>query len=339
MSLLTKMQDIDVSHETDTSWVEGAIKKFPPSNKFHLYFAGSHSKISSRALACGGAHRLCSQLLDRKAISEWIVSIKEGEAQGRLMIDSGAHTAFYTGEDIDVDEYVEYLNTIDEYVDLYVQVDKVPGSAKEGRVLQDFEDAPKRDWENYLYMREKVKSPEKLMPVFHIGEDYKWLSNMLEWKGPNGERVGYIGIAPRQEDPWSHKIKFIDRCFDVIKKSSNPNVKTHALGMTKLSVLESYPFTSADSTSWIRTAAMGSIMTPIGTVAISSKAPPTSKHYLALPKEGRKVIDEYVGKFGLTPEILMEDYNARAVLNIYYLLEWARNYKYSPSSVKIKKLF
>ena len=109
--------------------------------------------------------------------------------------------------------------------------------------------------------------------------------------------------------------------------------------MTKLSVLESYPFTSADSTSWILTAAMGSIMTPIGTVAISRKASPTPKHYLALPKEGRKVIDEYVGKFGLTPEILMEDYNARAVLNIYYLLEWARNYKYSPSPVKIKKLF
>ena len=32
MSLLTKMQDIDVSHEIDTSWVEGVIKQFNPTS-------------------------------------------------------------------------------------------------------------------------------------------------------------------------------------------------------------------------------------------------------------------------------------------------------------------
>ena len=314
------------------------ILSYPPQG-FHLYFAGSHSKISHHHMSKYGAHRLSSQLLDRRIIREWITARDEGKAQGKLMIDSGAHTAFYTGEELDVDEYMEFINTIDDHVDIFVQVDKVPGSAKDGRVLRDFEEAPRHNWENYLYMREKVTSPNKLMPVFHIGEDYKWLSNMLEWKGPNGEQVGYIGIAPRQEDPWTHKIKFIDRCFDVIKKSSNPDVKTHALGMTKLSVLEAYPFTSADSTSWIISAAMGSIMTPVGTIAISSKSAHNPKHYLRLPPEGRKAIDEYASRFELTPKQLMEDYNARAVLNIHYLLDWAKNYKYSPSSVKVKKLF
>ena len=314
------------------------VRSVPPQG-FHLYFAGSHSAVSAFHLSRYGANRLSSQLLDRRIINSWIADLKSGNAQGRLMIDSGAHTAFYTGEELDVDEYIEYLNSIDEFVTIFVQVDKVPGSAQEGRASKDFEAAPRHNWENYLYMREKMKSPDKLLPVFHIGEDYKWLSNMLEWVGPNGERVPYIGIAPRQEDPWPQKIRFIEKCFKVIKASSNPDVKTHALGMTKLNVLEAYPFTSADSTSWIMTAAMGSIMTPQGTVPISDKATHNPKHYLRLPPEGRKVIDDYAAQFGLTSEQLAEDYNARAIVNIHYLLDWSRDYKYVPSDIKRKKLF
>jgi hypothetical protein len=162
---------------------------------------------------------------------------------------------------------------------------------------------------------------------------------MLEWVGPNGERVPYIGIAPRKEDGWPDKVNFIAECFKIIKYSSNPNVKTHALGMTKLEVLESFPFTSADSTSWLLTAAMGSIMTPWGTVTVSSKSKYKKGHYVTLPKEGRCVIDEYISRYGITFEEVSESWQKRMEINIHFLIDWSNNYVYKPRTVWTNKLF
>lgn len=309
------------------------------NKNFRLYFAGGHSNLPTDLIGSLGGNRLGSQLLDRRGMKYWIDLLDQGKATGRLMIDSGAHTAFYTGQALDVDEYMKYVDDIDEYVDVFVQVDKVPGSSTTVRDVKEFDAAPKNNWDNYLYMRERVKSPDKLLPVFHIGEDFKWLRNMLEWVGPNGEKVPYIGIAPRKEDGWPDKINFISECFKIIKFSSNPDVKTHALGMTKLSVLEVFPFTSADSTSWILNAAMGCIMTPWGSIVISSKSANKKGHYKSLPVEGRRNVDEYLNKYGVTAEEAAESYQKRSEVNINYLLEWANNYKYTPRTVWTSRLF
>jgi hypothetical protein len=308
-----------------------------PHEGFNLYFAGSSSRCSHSHLTKCGCNRLHSQLLDRKLIDIWMEDQNKGNALGKLMIDSGAHTAYYTGQELNVDDYIDYINLIDDHVDFAFQADKVAGSG--GVVIDDNDEAPKYNWENYLYMRQRMKSPNKLIPVFHIGEDYSWLKNMLDWRGKNGEMVTYIGIAPRQEDSWDSKIRFMEKCFQTIKKSTNPNVRTHALGMTKLDTLESFPFTSADSTSWIMTAAMGSIMTPFGNVCVSEKSADALGHYLKLPEKGRRIVDEYADRYGMNIEQLSSDYNARAVLNIHYLIDWAKNYKYAPSTVVRKKLF
>ena len=94
--------------------------------------------------------------------------------------------------------------------------------------------------------------------------------NILEWVDENGEHIPYIGISPANDQPVKEKEKFIDKCFKIIAKSSNPNVCTHAFGMTSLYILERYPFTSADSTSWILNGANGSIMTKYGSVRATS---------------------------------------------------------------------
>lgn len=41
--------------------------------------------------------------------------------------------------------------------------------------------------------------------------------------------------------------------------------------MTQLDLLEQYPYTSADSTSWKLCAAMGSIYTPYGVIYVSDR--------------------------------------------------------------------
>lgn len=305
---------------------------------FLLFFAGAMNPQFEVDLQDKGANRLCSQLLDRNAITAWQEGRKRGTCKGNLIIDSGAFSAHTRDAEVDVDKYIEYLNEIDEDVFVAAQVDKIPGKFRRPKTRQELEEAPKLSWDNYLYMRERLKSPQKLLPIFHQGEDYKWLYNILEWRGTDGEKVEYMGISPANDQPVKEKIKFIEKCFNIIKKSSNPNIKTHAFGMTSLYVLEMYPFTSADSTSWLLNGANGSIMTRYGSVTVSEKSKHLPTHIRKMPKAAQQEIQKYVESKGFTMEDLANNYVERIRFNIEYLLDWARNYRYNPSSVKRRSL-
>lgn len=307
---------------------------------FQLYFAGSLNKVFEEDLKNKGAHRLASQLLDKAVIEGWIAGRDEGRCKGHLLIDSGAFSAHTRDAEVDVDAYIEFLNRIDSYVHVCAQVDKIPGKFRKPKTRQELEEAPELSWQNYLYMRDKLNSPQKLLPIFHQGEDYKWLHNILEWRDPKtGQKVEYMGISPANDQPVKEKIKFIEKCFNIINHSSNPDICTHAFGMTSLYVLEMYPFTSADSTSWLLNGANGSIMTKYGAVLLSSKSMNNPAHIRMMPKAAQQEIQSYVESKGFTMEGLANEYTDRIRFNIEYLLEWARNYKYKPSSVRRRSLF
>lgn len=307
---------------------------------FQLYFAGSLNKVFEEDLKNKGANRLASQLLDRAVIEGWIAGRNEGRCKGRLLVDSGAYSAHTRDAELDVDEYIQFVNNIDDYVHIYAQVDKIPGKLNRPKTRQELEEAPALSWQNYLYMRERAKSPDKLVPVFHQGEDYKWLTNILEWRHPEtGERVKYMGISPANDQPMKERIRFIDKCFTIIRKSSNPDICTHAFGMTSLKVLEMYPFTSADSTSWLLNGANGSIMTKYGAVLVSEKSLNNAGHIRKMPKAAQKEIQQYVESRGFSMEALATDYTERIRFNIEYLLNWAKNYRYNPVSVRRRSLF
>jgi len=329
MGLITKIKPIKV--------VDDKIEK--ESQGFQLYFAGSLNSAFESYLRENGANRLGSQLLDRNVVRGWIEARREGHAKGKLFVDSGAFSAHTRGVEVDVDAYIKYLNSIDHELHIYAQVDKIPGVYRETKTPQQLAEAPDVSWQNYLYMRCRVQSPKKLLPIFHQGEDFRWLDNMLEWVDENGEHIPYIGISPANDQPVKEKEKFIDKCFKIIAKSSNPKVQTHAFGMTSLHVLERYPFTSADSTSWIINGANGGIMTKYGTVTLSSNRLNSPDHMRKMPKDAQQEIQNYVESHGYTMERLEDDYKYRIVFNIQYLLEWAKNYKYVPSDVRRRPLF
>lgn len=306
--------------------------------KFHLYFAGSQNPDAERKLQDLNVDRLCSQLLDRPIINQWIDARKRGAAKGNLFIDSGAYSAHTRGKEIDVDAYIKYVNDLDDEIALVAQLDKIPGDYKKKKTQQQLEDAPRLSWENYLYMRERLKSPEKLLPIFHQGEEYRWLENMLNARF-DGEPIGYIGLSPANDMPLSAKDKFLDRCYTIIRKSSNPNVKTHIFGMTTLSILEKYPVYSADSTTWIMQGAMGSIVTKYGSIPVSEGITHASDHLLKLPKAIQKDIQNYVESHGYNLEGLSTSYKDRIDFNIMYFNEWCYNYELKASTITRKRLF
>lgn len=308
---------------------------------FDLYFAGSQCREADELMVKLNCNRLFSQENDRKNISNWqkYKHSRRTQYKGNIFIDSGAFSVHTKGIELNVDEYIDYINSIDEDIHIFAQVDKIPGEFGKEKTKEQIIEAPKLSWDNYLYMKEKVISRDKLLPIFHQGEDFKWLENMLEYKHEDGQHIAYIGISPANDKSAKEKEIFIHKCFNIIKKSSNPLVKTHAFGMTSKWILERYPFTSADSTSWLMTGANGNIMTPKGIILVSDKKLSDPGHIMNMPEEARENIQYFLEKLGYTLESAMCDYKVRMCINIAYLKQWADNYEYRPLTISKKSLF
>lgn len=317
---------------------------------FDLYLASFDDKRIIDQAYSNDWPLLYSQVNNRRAIKERLVS----ESNGKLLIDSGAHSAHTKGIKLDLEEYIGFVNANIDKISLYVQVDKIPGQYRKPKTHQDWIEAPKLSWENYLYMREKSKNYNKLIPVFHQGEDFKWLENLCNYKFANGEHIPYIGLSPRGDVTLTAKYDFCAKCFSIIQRSKNPTVKTHAFGATSLEMLEQLPFTSADSTTWVLVSAFGQVWMPncisgdvngvgikLGVSKENISHPTATQTYWQQSTEVRKRLDDYFESIGTNIEELSNSHSARALASAKYVQKWASEYVYKgpKSFVKTKKLF
>lgn len=267
----------------------------------------------------------------------------DAPTNGKLLVDSGAHSAHTKGIELDVDEYINFANEHMDKITLYVQVDKIPGIYRKPKTQKDWLEAPAISWENYKYMRSKSVDCEKLVPVFHQGEDFKWLKNMCDYVFEDGKQIPYIGLSPRGDVSLKDKYDFCAQCFSVIQKSSQPNIKTHAFGATSLSMLERLPFTSADSTTWVLVSAFGQVWIPTGITGFSvddtvgvklgvSKEnmshPTGTQTYWEQSAEVKKKLDDYFESIGTNIEDLATSHSARALASAKFCQTWAANYEY-----------
>ena len=253
----------------------------------------------------------------------------------KLFIDSGAFSMWTKGVEVDVDAYIKWINKRSKYIDLYGQVDAIPGTRTGGApTYQEVREAAQKTWDNYLYMRPKMKKPEGLLYTFHVGEPKEFLKQALEWTDENGKHIPYIALGGMVGKTAQVRRNFLKMCFDIIKSSSNPNVKVHAFGMTSRDLLSEFPITSADSTSWIMTAAMGGVMTDIGTVMLSNNQKKDPNHYSHLPKKVQQDFEKKVCEFGFTLDELAEDRNKRVIHNARYMKDRFAKIKYKPSGRK-----
>lgn len=280
---------------------------------------------------------LYSQINNRGVLNNrWTAPTK-----GKLLVDSGAHSAHTKGIELDLEEYIGYANEHIDDLTLYVQVDKIPGKYHMPKTAKDWLEAPQMSWENYLYMREKSKNPSKLVPVFHQGEDFKWLENLCNYTFPDGSHIPYIGLSPRGDVSLKAKYDFSASCFGVIQSSKNPNVKTHAFGATSLEMLERLPYTSADSTTWVLVSAFGQVWMPncitgdVNGVGIKLGVSEENKShqtatwsYWEQSDEVKKRLDDYFESIGTNIEELSKSHSARALASAKYVQNWAANYEY-----------
>ena len=109
--------------------------------------------------------------------------------------------------------------------------------------------------------------------------------------------------------------------------------------MTSLRLLESFPFTSADSTSWIMTAINGGIMSPYGVIIVSERQKHLKNNIYNQAKPVKEAFLQYIETLDLTLQELQTEPTARLIANIKYLVKWCENYKYKPITIQKRSLF
>lgn len=276
---------------------------------FDFYFAGATTNRIREWLVSLNANVLKSYYTDQATIKKFFEYKKNGW-KGKLMIDNGEFTFHRHGGSIDIDEYIAWLNTYDEYIDYAIAVDNIPGKWRQPRTLKDYQVSTQKTWENYLYMIERVKSPHKLLPVFHQGDDFSALERFLALKD-----LKYLCIAGSKDLTNADREVFYEKCFARIDRV-RPDIKVHCLGSATISNVEKFRFTSLDSTTCNMVAAMGNIFIDGQIIYVGDKL-------ATLKLKGTDYFDALERRcieYGININDIGSDYQTRCMFNIKYML-------------------
>lgn len=266
---------------------------------FSFFFAGADYKATEEWLMENNCLRLLSFVNERRLIEQ---RCKLGV---KTFVDSGAFSATNRKLEINVDEYIEWLNQYHENFIMYCCWDSIPVGDLEP------EECARKTWENYLYMKDKLEEPRKLVYCYHYGEDIKWLKQALE----NGVKlIALGGLAKRGKN--QRKV-FLEEVEKVVKDYDDLII--HAFGMTSFEILERFEFiTSADSSTWIYPSKFGEVgCNSYGMVYFGDDM--TKKHnYWNLDLDVQAEVDNDLEKFGFT----YEDMKERRLRSLYQAHMW-----------------
>ncbi len=208
-----------------------------------------------------------------------------------LFLDSGAYSAFNSGVEINLKEFIHFCRSTHDTWKAIASLDVI-GNA----------DA---SWENYLTMRSEGVSS---LPVYHFGEPEEFLARMVE----ECEYIGIGGVA--QLGVSEALFDWLDVCFRkyICNPDGTPKVKVHGFAVTSIRAVKRYPWHSVDSTSWA--------------IGMWGKAPyrqgdrivqlsfsrayledDDGYHFTRLAPAVQEEVRRYLSKYSLTPEDLAED--------------------------------
>ena len=292
---------------------------------------------------------------DQKNLLKWVEYKKEHpESPCDIVIDSGAFSMWSCNKPFDMDKYINFLNSNDimDIVFWVAEADKIPGRKNVDPTEEEREAAPEESWNNYLYMIKRVKYPKKVVPIFHMGEDYKHLIRMLEYRFADGDFIPYIGISPRNDVHVNEKIKWYEKTWQIISDKCAELGRaiplTHNFGCTTISIMEQFPSCSSDSSSWMQSATKGRVMIPMNgkmkTLYMSDRNTLSPDHIYNQSVAIREDVEKLCAKIGhgITLKNLCEDDpkgDLKMLFNLYSLNEWKKSFEYEGTNAVKEELW
>lgn len=230
--------------------------------------------------------------------------VNEMRADGaKVFLDSGAFSAHTLGVTINIQDYCNYII---QNRDIIRHEDNVCMASVLDGIGNDLQ-----TYQNQITM-ERLGAPP--LPCFHFGEDDRY----LDWYV---RRYPYITIGGLVGKSNPDVIKWLDRIWEryLLDGSGKPRLKVHAFGVTRIELMERYPWHSVDSSSWIQYAVYGHIFFPeFGSLTASSKSPgrhDPGRHVTTLSKPEQEFVLARLQEKGFTYERIADVYEARAVFN------------------------
>lgn len=275
-----------------------------------LYFSGSmtHPHVVER-LTSTGVHRLFT-FAAPKEVHTYLDYCDKNQRKARIMLDSGAFTAWNIGKPVQLPDLIEYdLNLIQKYPHhefVFIALDVIPG--ERGRMATEGEIAKAVDlsYQNFLTMRQALPNA-RVLPVYHSGENKQLRDAYLSL-------TDYICLSPNQNLSEGQRFAWTREAFV-------PGYKFHGLATTGNRMLSGVGFYSVDSSGWLMVAAMGHILFPIGKALRPLLVSNTSdgrkqygKHLWTMPEA--PWIRQFIESKGYDPDLLATDYAARICWNI-----------------------
>jgi len=225
----------------------------------------------------------------------------------KLMLDSGAYTAWKQGTPIKLKDYIDFILETKDVWTTVVNLDMIPGKPNQPVTPAEAERAAEIGWENYLQLKEAL-APYGITPlhVFHRGENFKWLEKLVK-------ESEYIGLAPKTDGGTAVKMTWLDRCMKYVTDDKGwPIRKLHGFAITAPELIRRFPWYSVDSASWIWAGKDGGCLIPgYGKVlfsAASSFRSDAGKHFDAMPRLDREAIARYLARKRTIPRMLRDDY-------------------------------
>lgn len=238
--------------------------------------------------------------------------------KARIFLDSGAFSAYSLGVELSVKEYCEYIVK-------NLDIIRVEGNDIMASVLDGIGD-PLQTWRNQNEMEMRFRDEHGLnirpLPCFHAGEDERYLEHYVK----NYEYItlgGMVGSSTKQLMVW------LDRIWDkfLTDGSGNPRLKVHGFGITSVPIMNEYPWFSCDSSSWIQSAAFGSVImpgvsvnAPAWPINVSEKSPSrhdANQHMTTLSPAEVDYLFKVLEDNGFTYERLSSVYESRAAYNLW----------------------
>ena len=180
-------------------------------------------------------HILCSYwYFAKKSMADFIADIGY---KPKIILDSGAYSAHSKNKEIDINEYMAYIEKNQEYIDRYISLD-VMGNSDLTR-------------ENYLIMWDCGFDP---IPVVHYGD----VICDVEFYKQFGVDTIALGNTVSVKD----KGVVANWCAELHKQY--PDMKLHLLGSCSKKILESNALASCDSSTWYMMAVNGNPKDIIG---------------------------------------------------------------------------
>lgn len=252
-----------------------------------------------------------------------------------LFIDSGAHSIYnkkgrvgkgYGTFDFSYYKTAEFKGYMDRYGQFLVDhKDEIDVAASLDVIFN-----PELSMKTQLYLEKNFGV--KPIPVFHYGEDLVWLKKYMDTHEYIG--IGGMGQGITKRDFATH----LAGVFKLLGESKQ-QFKTHGFAITSWDFIARYPFTSVDSTSFLKTACYGVILVPFGkhgdngvfefvigkspmAVAMSphSKFSSTTAHFESMSPYMKRYVLQLAEMVGLPVEkdgcrVLHESTSARSLFN------------------------